>query len=52
MTIPAMAPLEILLPLAIFVGVGLGVELLLVGVGVAVDRSSIRQLICILRKYG
>lgn len=57
MTIPAMAPLEMLPPWPVFVGVGVelllvGVELLLLGVGVAVDRSSTRQLICILWIHG
>lgn len=47
---PAMAPAEMLPPWSIFVGVG--IELLLVGVGVAVERSSARQLICILWIYG
>lgn len=46
MTIPAMAPPEMLPPWPLSVEVG--VELLLVDVGVAVDRSSARQLICIL----
>lgn len=41
-----MAPPEMLPPWPLFVEVG--VELLLVDVGVAVDRSSARQLICIL----
>lgn len=50
MTIPAMAPPEILPPWSL--SVGIGVELLVVGVGVAVDRSSARQLICILWGYG
>lgn len=50
MTIPAMAPPEILPPWSL--SVGIGVELLIVGVGVAVDRSSARQLICILWDYG
>lgn len=46
MTIPAMAPPERLPPWP--TSVGLGVGLVVVGVGVAVDRSSARQLICIL----